>query len=146
MKKITEQIWIGDSHDARNLDALRSEGITNILNVAEDLSPTLGWPNGIRHYHIGLTDGSGNDSMLYFSAILCLGAIIRSGKCLVHCHEGRSRSAFIIAFHLLKSGLASSIEEAIDLLKVIRPVVCINESHLRATNLIEKRFNYQELE
>lgn len=117
MNQITDQIWIGNSGDARNADALRAAGITHILNVAEDLVPHLGWKEGFTHFHIGLRDDTNHHSF-YVSAIQALIGIVRLGhKVLVHCHEGRSRSVYVVACYLSQNSENASIEDNVALIR-----------------------------
>ena len=95
MTKITDNIWIGNSHDAVNAD-LREPGINAILNCAHDLQGTRGWNDGVEYAQCGLADGPGNEMAACHAAVLKLVALIRAGKkVLVHCHKGESRSVFV---------------------------------------------------
>lgn len=98
MNHIKDNIWIGSSQDAKNLEAIKAAGITHILNCAEDLDPAFGWKDGITCFHVGLRDDS-NSPYLYIAGVNILNAI-RGKNVLVHCHEGRSRSVWIVACHL----------------------------------------------
>lgn len=131
MNKITDQIWIGSSLDARNGEALKGAGIRNILNVAEDLPAQLGWKDGFTHYHVGLCDGP-NDPELYTAALAVLRAITKSDssqRVLVHCHEGRSRSVFVVAAHLVKHCNHYNLTTAIDHIKACGRNVAVHDGH-----------------
>jgi protein-tyrosine phosphatase len=133
MHKITDRIWIGSSQDARNADALRAEGITSILNCAVDLPPALGWRDGFKHYHVGLVDGPGNGRLLYHAAASILFHLMDSEKTLVHCHEGRSRSVFVVAMTLaqkLHEGHLSMIPKMVEFVRSMRPTAEVHPSHL----------------
>lgn len=130
MNQITEHIWLGNSQDARNVDALRASGITSILNCAEDLPPALGWKEGITHFHVGLRDDS-NHSSRYRAACCVLEALVDEGKSvLVHCHEGRSRSPYVVALYLAPLKFDWQMERAIAFIKERRPIVEIHQGHL----------------
>ncbi len=45
------------------------------------------------------------------------------GKVYVHCWAGRGRSATVVAAHLVHTGQVSSIEEALDAMRAVRPQV-----------------------
>ncbi len=97
ISKITEQIYVGDSRSAREEGILRSNGITAVVNMAKDLNDP--WFPGIKSYKIGLMDGPDPDNYVgyYLGASTCI-EILYLGvqeKVLIHCHEGRSRSAAI---------------------------------------------------
>lgn len=99
--QITNNIWIGNSNDSTAEDRLKKLGINAILNVANDLPEILGWRQGFHSSHCGLVDGEGNTKSLYLSAITQLHALVEmQKKILVHCHEGKSRSAAIVVAYL----------------------------------------------
>jgi hypothetical protein len=134
VNQITEQIWIGSSQDAKDLGAIRAAGIDSILNVAEDLQPALGWKDGITHFHVGLRDNS-NAPSLYKAACYVLDALVDSGKkVLVHCHEGRSRSPYIVALYMTNKkpdAFNHSIPATITFLKSIRPQIEVHPGHFQ---------------
>lgn len=130
MNKITDQIWIGNSQDAKNAEALRAQGIRNILNVAEDLPAALTWKDGFTHYHVGICDGP-NEPELYEGALQVLRFITKDSgrKVLVHCHEGRSRSVFITAAHLVKHCNHFNLTTAIDHIAACGRPVAVHNGH-----------------
>lgn len=130
MNQITDQIWIGNSADARNADALRAAGINAILNCAFDLRSHLGWPEFLVA-HCGLIDGPGNSLAAYRAGMHQLENLVGLGhKVLAHCHEGRSRSAFIVLCHLRASGVVDSLAAGQTYLFQRRPIVLIHQAHV----------------
>ena len=101
MTKITDNIWIGNSHDAfHEKEVLKSEGITAILNCAWDLD-CISFKEGFVVAHCGLSDDNLNSVYAIQSAILQLANLAEKGhKILVHCHEGRSRSVLVVVYYL----------------------------------------------
>lgn len=131
MNRITERIWIGDSHDARNITALKEHDIRYLLNCAEDLPSRLHWEHGIRSFHCGLCDGENHPS-LYLAAIHILESIHDGdNRVLVHCHEGRSRSVYVVACYLVKSTM-HDIHYWIDKIKERGRDVKVNEGHFKS--------------
>jgi hypothetical protein len=96
---ITHDIAIGDCDDALRLDALRSAGIESILSLT-------GWPNSAANVHgltwrcVELIDGEGNDISRLKQAVWQLHELRARGSVLVHCMEGVSRSALVVASYL----------------------------------------------
>jgi len=130
MNQITAKIWIGNSSDARNAEALKGADITHILNVAEDLQPELGWRNGFTHFHCGLRDAD-NDVRLYEAALKILAFIAGSEKkVLVHCHEGSSRSVYIVACHLVQEVGFPDVKMAIQHIKAKGRNADVKQGHL----------------
>lgn len=103
MIRLTDHIWLGHATDEGNAD-LEAEGVTAILNVAQDLQATRGWKNGIEYAHVGLIDGPGNPLSAYCAAVLALDSLLkRNDQVLVCCHAG-SRSLAVILMHLNLAG------------------------------------------
>jgi len=90
--KITEQVSIGTSDDARRIT---NKAFDAVLNVAIDFD----WRDGFQWRHkVGLFDGPGNDPLTFFAATILLESLVRSGKrVLVHCGAGMSRSVMVVA-------------------------------------------------
>jgi len=96
--QITENIWIGDSHDEEHAD-LSASGICAVLNVAQDMQPTRGWDSGVDYMQVGLVDGPGNPQSAYYSAILALSALVeRRRRVLVACHTGERSMAVAVMY------------------------------------------------
>ena len=101
MTKITDCIWIGNSHDAGHPQPLKDVGIDAILNCAHDLFGPYGWNAGFHYAQCGMVDGPGNPPMAYQSAVLQLASLVALGKkVLVHCHKGESRSVAVVIAYL----------------------------------------------
>jgi len=96
---ITRDIAIGNCDDAQRLDGLKSAGIVSILSLT-------GWPNSAANGHgltwrcVELIDGEGNDVSRLKDAVWLLDELLESGPVLVHCMEGVSRSALVVASYL----------------------------------------------
>ena|SRR3990167_6559422 len=97
-----DNVWIGCSQSARNYSAIKREGITAILNVAEDLDD----PEyvDILQDKVGLYDGPSNTREQIMKAVIKLEEMCSKGHTvLVHCHEGKSRSVKVVAiWHSMK--------------------------------------------
>ena len=99
MDWITRDIAIGNCDDALRLEELKSTGIHSILSLT-------GWPNSATNIHgltwrtVELIDGDGNDVLRLKAAIWQLHELVQNGPVLVHCMEGVSRSALVVASYL----------------------------------------------
>lgn len=98
MTKITENIHIGSSTDARTCSADFA-----VLNVAFDLDVDNPLPK--ERAKVGLIDGPGNTVEAMLAAVYMLSALCRRHpNVLVHCHEGKSRSTSVVALYMAYKG------------------------------------------
>lgn len=96
MIRLTDNgLWIGNSADGKNLGVLR---VSAILNVAQDLRGTVGWPD-VEYMQVGLIDGPGNPLCTYSAAVLALASLLGRRRTLVCCHSG-GRSLAVCVMYL----------------------------------------------
>jgi len=130
MDKIADNIYLGSSSDAQHRKPqLKAAGITAIFNVARDLTNTTTSHEDFKMYHVGLMDGGGNNPRLLRAAVEVLAAIVEAGDTvLIHCHEGKFRSALVLATYFTKAiRQFKELETAEAYLKSKRPRVEIND-------------------
>ncbi|MCC6418621.1 MAG: dual specificity protein phosphatase family protein [Gemmataceae bacterium] len=123
MDWITETIAIGNHLDVRNLDLLRSAAIGSILGLTHTLDGVEPAEVGVKQIRIvPLEDGPGNERHRFRHAVDALAELVAEAPpVLVHCHAGRSRSAVLVAAHLMRSrGLRS--EDALALIAARREI------------------------
>jgi dual specificity phosphatase 12 len=120
---ITRDIAIGNIDDAIRLDGLRSAGIESILSLN-------GWPNSAANTHgltwrcVELVDGHGNDVSRLKEAVWQLHQLVAKGPVLVHCMEGVSRSALVVASYLADKA-ARPFEDCLEEVSLLRKRVCL---------------------
>jgi protein-tyrosine phosphatase len=120
---ITDDIAIGNYVDAEDSLLLRQESVGAILGLTRTLLGRDAAELGLKAIEVvPLEDGPGNDVRLFRMAVNTLGRLLReTGRVLVHCHAGRSRSAVVVAAHLmLTRGLEA--EDALALIGTKRPI------------------------
>lgn len=126
MTKLTDTIWLGNSHDGlHEKELLKREGITAILNCAWDLN-TISFKEGFVVAHCGLSDDNLNSVYAIQSAILQLANLIKKGhKVLAHCHMGRSRSALLVVYYLylFENPLKEGVMEVFNRILELRPEI-----------------------
>ncbi len=130
MNKITDNIYLGSSQDGlHRKPQLKVAGITAILNVARDLTNTTTTHKEFEMYHVGIMDGGGNAATMAYAALIVFHTLLDAGHTvLVHCHEGKSRSAGLVAAYLTGWDEFRDIDAAEAFLKTKRPRVDINKS------------------
>lgn len=120
MNFITDNIFIGNSQDAKNKEVLEELGITACLNCAIDLD----YACPVEHYSkVGLTDGPADQREKFVEAMNELDILLESGhRVLVHCHCGVSRSVAVVAAWIAKK-YDKSIYEALHEIARRRPKI-----------------------
>lgn len=123
-------LFLSGSDGARDLDLLRENGISTVVNCAVNLDfnyvldPALDAEPGkvatghgaVRAYKIGLIDGDGNPARMMLAGYYILDGALKQqlperasypnrerGNVLVHCRGGRSRSVALVALYLAKN-------------------------------------------
>ena len=123
MDHIYKNVYIGDSHDARNL----APQIAAVLNVADDLDVRHD-PRTTIAVKVGLGDSVSTDvtegpqahAKMYIMAADALKMLSRANQTvLVHCHEGISRSSAVVALWLVQEH-GFSLHAALKLIRAKR--------------------------
>jgi dual specificity MAP kinase phosphatase len=109
---ITDRIAIGNVEDAMDVQSLREAGISGVLCLSG--FPT--WLNneGFAWVAVPLIDGPGNSIEEVQEAVARLEKLSESHRVMVHCMEGLSRSAFVVACYLARTrhiSVPAAIEE-----------------------------------
>lgn len=142
MTQITDHVYLGNSSDANNPKLINENGITAILNCAIDLDcPAFGKVQ----QKFGMYDGPGNPLIVFMAATVELGRLVDLGhKVLVHCHEGRSRSASVVAAHIgIRDGM--TLEDAIQFIQSARHEVLPHEAMAKLAGRTIQRLSREPL-
>ena len=128
---ITECLYLGNLRSARNMETLKSIGITHVINTIEKYSETMDskkesqeslksfYANQNIEY-MGFTsdDDDGYPILDKFEAVFEFIEKARkeNGKCLIHCVQGRNRSGVLTAAYIM-------IKNQIDPISAVEHVV-----------------------
>jgi dual specificity phosphatase 12 len=126
MDRITHDIWIGSSADARDRDSLHREGIRSILCLDGCLLEMKAEELGVNHIEVvELVDGRGNKPEVFLRAVGLLKKLkTKHSPVLVHCHTGQSRSAAVVCKFLMKEE-GASLGQAMQRITAKRKVVIV---------------------
>lgn len=121
--EIAPGLFLGSIHAAFNVEALKSNKISHVLNLAGSYSA---FPDKFTYLSLSIRDKE------YASLLSCLpiaavfiDAGLRKSGVLVHCTGGRSRSpAVAMAFLIMKQQVPYS--SILDHVKTLRPVISLN--------------------
>lgn len=119
-------LYLGNQHDAADLNTLRSLGVTRVLNVTSHL-PGYHEACGITYRQLPASDSGHQNLKQYFEeAFDFIEEARNSGaSVLVHCQAGVSRSATITIAYIMKHKLLTMVE-AYKLVKNARPIISPN--------------------
>ncbi|GMF30239.1 unnamed protein product [Phytophthora lilii] len=121
--EIAARLFVGSIHAAFNIEVLKSNKISHVLNLAGSYAT---FPEDFTYLSLSIRDKE------YASLLSCLpvaavfiDAGLKNGGVLVHCAGGRSRSpAVAMAFLMMKQQMSYSTISAH--VKALRPVVSLN--------------------
>lgn len=145
--RVDENIYIGNYIGASELDYLRNNGITHVINTAAELPNYHEKTTGIKYFNITLFDDStpNGEKLLdlldpSFETIKNILKDNPRARILVHCAAGMSRSASIVMYYLMRR-YSQTYDEALDNLKQCRWLVKPNtwyEIQLRQSMQMKK--------
>jgi dual specificity MAP kinase phosphatase len=124
--EILPHVIIGNYRDASSLECLTALGVTHVLNVTANL-PLHFEAEGIRYLRLPASDSGSQNLRQYFAEAIEFidGALASSGRVLVHCQAGVSRSPTIVLAYLI-ARTQRSLSDAFTLVKDKRPIVAPN--------------------
>ena len=126
---IIDNIYLGSAYNAANYDILKEHNITVIFNVTNEIRDYF--PDEFTYVRYKLYD---NNKERIKSHVHDAYEKIKyhqqntEGNIFIHCYMGKSRSATIVLFYIMKTmkhsdGSAYSFDDALEFLKSKRPIV-----------------------
>lgn len=131
--EIDNFIYLGSSIDAANYKQLKDNQINCIINVTKEIS---NYYEDEFDYHRISVDDIENETIINNLELVYKyieEQIKNKNKILIHCFAGRSRSAAVVLFYMIKK-YELNINEAYDLILKKRHVVNINKSFYNEIN------------
>ena len=134
--KILDYLYLGSEWNASNLDELRQNGISHILNVTREIDNFF--PAVFEYKNIRVYDEEATDLLKHFDTTykFIREAKEKGGRVLVHCKMGISRSASVVISFMMKEyelDLAHTLIRA----KECRSVVNPNKSFIKQLEVYE---------
>ena len=124
MFEIIENLYLANEKTIRNLELLKENNITAIVNCAKEI-PCYYESDNIDYYHIPVIDTEDieeNNKMFRYledAYWFIKDYLDKNNKVIVHCKQAIQRSPTVIAAYLMKS-YKLSMEEAIKFIKTKR--------------------------
>ena len=124
---IIDNIYLGSSFNAANYNELINNKISVIINVTKDISNFYEKEKNIEYYKIPIYDINDESIIDYLENVYNFILKNKNKNILIHCFAGRSRSAAVVLFYLIKK-YDFSIDTAYDYLVSKRSLVNMNTS------------------
>jgi protein-tyrosine phosphatase len=117
-------LYIGRLPFPFELDRVRAAGVGAVLNLCWEFPRFSGTDRepGIETAHVPILDGSPPSDRQFREAVEWAVRWRAEGLCvLVHCAQGHGRTATVAAAILLRLGLAPDVEQALSMVRAVRP-------------------------
>jgi len=121
---IIDNIFLGNAFNAADYKWLKDNKIEIIVNVTPSISNYF--PDEFEYHNINVIDLNSSSLKSYYDRFYDL-VEESEGHIFVHCFAGKSRSAVLVLYYLMKK-YSWDFDTAIDILKVKRPCININTS------------------
>ncbi|WP_283629668.1 diacylglycerol kinase family protein [Shewanella baltica] len=135
MQKIDEQLYLGCRLFSADLDKIKANKITAILDVTAEFDG-LDWSqfeDHIEYLNIPILDHSVPTSAQLNQAVNWLHRQVRANKqVLIHCAMGRGRSVLVLAAYLVCKDKQRNFAEVLQQIKQVRKTAGLNKWQLRA--------------
>lgn len=129
--EVTPQVWMGAKLNEREAAEAKQMGVTAVLDLTSEFSETSAFLQ-LNYYNLRVLDLTGLDKTQLTAAVDFISRHSANGVVYVHCKAGYSRSATVVGAYLLASGQAATTEQAVSLLRRVRPTIVIRPEALAA--------------
>lgn len=129
--QITPRVWISARLNSREALEARQQGVTAVLDLTAEFSETATL-RALDYHNIPILDLTAPNTAQLREAVEFISRHAERGVVCVHCKVGYSRSAAVMGAHLLVSGSAVTVEQAVALMRKSRPTIVIRPEALAA--------------
>ena len=135
INEIEDNLWLGNTFAAKNIEDLKKKGIKKILTVMNSSSDSYFFnEHGFIHKIIDILDEDYKNIIQYFGE--CIRFINGGEKVLVHCGAGASRSPTIVIAYLMWKN-TMSFDDALKFVQKKRSIVCPNSGFKKQLKMFE---------
>ncbi len=129
--EVTPGVWIGRTLNNREASAAVRAGVTAVLDLTAEFSEAKAF-RGTCYRNIPILDLTAPSREQLREMAAFIGEQSEKGIVYVHCKIGYSRSAAAVGAYLLESGKCGAAEEAVALLRRVRPSIVVRPEALGA--------------
>jgi protein phosphatase len=134
--EVAPGVWIGRTLSKQEAaDAVR-QGVTAVLDLTVEFNEAAPFRT-VTYRHLPIMDLTAPTSEQLRDAAAFIAEQTTLGTVYVHCKAGYSRSGAAVAAHLLTTGQAASVEEAVNMLRRVRPSLVIRPEAMAALHSFE---------
>lgn len=137
---VTPNVWIGRVLADAEAESVVASGVTAVLDVTAEFSAALAFRK-LRYRNIPVLDLTAPTAAQLEAMAEFIETEARRGIVYVHCKIGYSRSAAAVIAYLLRSGRATHVDEAIALLRQVRPSIVVRPEIVAALRDYAARFS-----
>jgi protein-tyrosine phosphatase len=134
--QVTPNVILGGRLNRATARQLAAKGITAVLDLTPECREPR-WPATVAYKNLQILDLTLPSETLLRDAVAFIKDNARVGTVYVHCALGFSRSAGVLAAYLLESSAASTAEEAIEMIRRVRPQIVITPQWTRLLRQFE---------
>lgn len=130
INKVTDSVFIGDKNGASDIRILLNYGITHIINCAAEI-PNYFESDHFSYLKLDLLDTNDSLSPAIQQSCKFIKDTLQqnhNAKIFVHCRMGRSRSASVVIYYLMKEHNIDFVDAFFEL-KMVRPIIDPNDSY-----------------
>jgi len=117
-------LWIGCQLSTREAADARSKGVTAVLDLTAEFSEASPFLNST-YLNLPILDLTAPTSDQLREGVEFIRNQTSGGTVYVHCKIGYSRTAAVVGAYLMATGHASTVEEAVGLLRKARPSIVV---------------------
>lgn len=135
--RVLDHVLIGGFEQSQDLEGLKLSGVTHVLNCARELPNCF--PETLKYLKFECADDNKQKITGCFEKAFQFmdECYDEKGVCLVHCQQGKSRSAAVIAGYLMaRRGL--SLSAAIERMQAVRRVARPNDNFMSQLRTFER--------
>lgn len=138
--EILPQLYLGNSGSASNRGLLSDLGVSCILNVTTECLNEFEGDPGLEYFQFPLDDVMDADLLSCLPvAVAVLQRVLDEGrKVLVHCAQGKSRSAAVVVAYLVATGRFGGTEDCLRFVKQRRGIAAPNAGFMSQLQAFER--------
>ncbi|PYJ10869.1 MAG: serine/threonine protein phosphatase [Verrucomicrobia bacterium] len=129
--KLTPEVWIGRVLDANEAEEAIQLGVTAVLDLTAEFSEAKPF-RALVYHNIPILDLTAPSIEQLREMATFIDEELGKGIVYIHCKIGYSRTAAAAAAYLIQSGKAAGVDQAVEMLRQVRPSMVVRREVLSA--------------